>query len=285
MLPVSSMSLKRGFLAAKFLINSSVLDKYLVKRCLSSGSRHDIRQGGSLYIDALSRGVAHVEVVSQWQDHIEVHNSEKFETVVDKESQVMSIQCGDDESFLRVITPESINIFVRGQVMNLSLRNKIEGDIEVNCTGGSVNIDKVRGMTVNLDCGESSLVSKQLIEGDSVDIKCGEMKAKKLNGESVKLVSNKGGINVGAAYINRLDAKSRGDVTIDLLNGESNLVTTNGNLQISNIDGAFAMRADTGNIHLQVNKLVRGSSALSATGGGSTVTALRGAFKCPLIPR
>ena len=92
MLPVSSMSLKRGFLAAKFLINSSVLDKYLVKRCLSSGLRHDIRQGGSLYIDALSRGVAHVEVVSQWQDHIEVHNSEKFETVVDKESQVMSIQ-------------------------------------------------------------------------------------------------------------------------------------------------------------------------------------------------
>lgn len=277
------MMLKRGIQAGRCLAKSSLLGRNLTNRRLSSGMRHDIRQGGSLYIDALGRGEVQVEVVSQWQDHVEVNNSEGFGVMVDEEGQVMSIQREETGSFLRVITPESINIFVRGDVMNLSLRNKMEGDIVVECTAGSVHVDKVRGMTVNLDCGEASLVSTKLIEGDAVNISCGEMKAKMVNGEAVRLISTKGGIDIGAAYINRLDAEGSGDVKIDLLNGESRVVSTEGNLKIANVDGAFSMRADTGNVHLQVNKLVRGSPALSA-GGGSVVAAPKGGIQMSLDP-
>ena len=269
----------RGAILTKRRFISAISVKISRNRCISSATRHDIRQGGSLYIDALGGDPVaklKIELVSQWQDYIEIESSVGFDAVVDEESQVMSIGRGEAGSFLRIITPEITNVFVRGGEIDLSLVNKFEGDISIECTGGRVQMDKVRGMNINLDCGEAALVSKKLIEGDKVDISCGKMKAKMVNGEAVKLVSNPGGIEVGAAYINRLDVTGTKDVKIDLLNGESRIESVEGNLAISNIDGAFKMIAQKGNVHLQVNKLVQGR--------GSEVSAMRGGIQMSMDP-
>jgi hypothetical protein len=162
------------------------------------------------------------------------------------------------------------------------LRNKIEGDIHINCKSGNVSVDKVRGMEIDIDCGEAALQSKKLIEGDKVNVRCADFKGKMVNGENIDLKSSAGGIAIDAVYANKIAAQASGDVKIDLLNGESLVHSTGGTVRVSNLDGAFQIGADTGTVHLQLNKLMRGNSAWTTE--GSSVTATKGGIQISVDP-
>ena len=271
------------------VINSSVLRRFArshaLNRCISTEmTRVGVPQGGSLEIDftdVLSPGVK-VNIVSQWQDHIDISCDGDVSYEVNEKEQLLSVKGGSSGGSVRVITPETINVYVNANDVDLSLENKIEGDIHVNCQSGNVSVDKVRGMEVSMDCGEAVLQSKKLIEGDKVLLRCSQFKGKMVNGESIDLEAMDGGIEIDAIYANKIAAKATGDVKIDLLNGESNVFSSNGTVRVSNIDGAFKIGADKGNIHLQVNALMRGNT--SWTSGGSTVTSSKGGIQISVDP-
>lgn len=246
--------------------------------------RFEVPQGGSLEIDfaeTVSTPVK-VDIVSQWQDHIEIGYDGDVGYEVNEEEQILRVKGGPSGGSVRVITPETINVYVNANEIDLNLQNKIEGDVHINCKAGNVSVDKVRGMEIAIDCGEAALKSKKLIEGDKVHIRCSDLKGKMVNGENVDLQSFAGSIEIDAVYANKIAAQASGDVKIDLLNGESLVNSTDGTVRVSNLDGAFKISADTGTVHLQVNKLMRGNSAWTAQ--GSSVTATKGGIQISVDP-
>ena len=258
-------------------------------RSLTTVEKLDIRQGGNLVIDfsnSNSGEVRRVEVVSQWQDHCDISYDGDVSHEVDVEGQVLSVKEGSSpssSSVVRVVTPETINVFVRGDTLDLKLQNKMEGDIHIACEKGAVRVDKIRGMSISFECGEASLESTKLVEGDTVNIVCGDFYGKMVNGENVSIKSGgPGGVSIKAVYANRFAITAASDVQIDLLNGESHVVSEHGTVKMANVDGAFNVEAREGNINLQVNKLMRGSS--EHTVGGSRVTATKGGIQISVDP-
>ena len=170
-------------------------------RCLvETSSRVSVPQGGSLEIDFSDThsSIVKVDVISQWQDHIDISHEGDVSYEVNEELQLLSVKGGSSNGSVRVITPETINVYVNANEIDLNLQNKIEGDVHINCKAGNVSVDKVRGMEIALDCGEAALKSKKLIEGDKVHIRCSDFKGKMVNGENVDLQSFAGSIEIDA---------------------------------------------------------------------------------------
>ena len=235
-----------------------------------------------------------VIITSAWQDHIDVkrYDTGRYEIKVDSEEQELSLTSSDktnllkgitgaysntsnvsdnnvgiipteavrDEGYIEIVTPTSINLCIRAcerSILKLKIVNKVEGDLTVTCADGNVSVDKARGTNIYLQCGKAPIISKDLIEGESVQITGGLLQAKKIHGNKLDIKSDST-IGVSSMYCNglaRLTADSM--VTLGLCNGPLTIHSRNGNVSVANIDGWFDVRAERGNINLQVNKLRR----------------------------
>lgn len=165
-----------------------------------------------------------------------------------------------------ITVPEAVNIIIKAcdhSILHLHIANKIEGDINLICTKGSVAIDKVRGMNINLQCGSASIKSSKLIEGHHVLLHGASINTNKVNGNTVKMISDST-ISIKSMYCNEFaHLISASQVHVGLINGPITVNTDTGNVTLANIDGWFNVQVRSGHINLQVNKFSRTTSKLA----------------------
>ena len=267
---------------------SVVKNKYLLPRhtlsfsSLAGGNKKisGVEQGGLLVIDVQD---ATVEIVSGWQDHCDIESDGRSITILeDMESNTLTIT---DKNFrggipnqpcnVIVHVPEMFNCNVYARSLNLHLRNKLLGDLHINCETGSITVDKVRGSNLIFDCGTSDIQVKTLLEGN-VDMICKSLEAKMLNGENVHVHASER-LDIEAMYIEDATLISTGgNVRVGLLRGHVDIDASAGGVVMNGIDGSFQITAGVGDIALQINKIVskkdRLSSHATAVNGNVMVT-------------
>jgi DNL zinc finger len=137
--------------------------------------------------------------------------------------------------------------------LNLRVQNKLLGDFAVQCSGGSIVLDKLRGSNLSFNTGDSDITVNKVIEGCS-SIHCRSITAQMVNGEEVRLVA-KQTISVGAIYAQQAIIQSGGDCKVGLLRGSAHVSSARGDVSLSGVDGSFDVVAEQGNVSLQLNKL------------------------------
>ena len=194
-----------------------------------------VHQGGSIFLDATNTGnntiTATVRIRTVWQDHCEVH----WHSEEQKKSGAVSV-AREDDGFAHIIfndskqlqaeqdykidlrVPEIINIYVKGANMNLEMENKVQGDVSIETSGGSVILDKVRGENIDLDIGDATLNVKKVIEASALNVSCSKLDAKMINGDMID-VKCMGEIQVGAMYSKEARLVSGRGATIHGLHG------------------------------------------------------------------
>lgn len=253
-----------------------------------SFSTYDIKQGGAIYLDLQAQNNSYViRVLTKWQDHTEVNFSGPADgmNVIDStDEQILEIT---DEYFkgegskigIDVVTPQSINLFVRAHEMDLRVDSKLEGDVNISCKSGSVSLEKIRGMNVNIDVGHASLQSSKLIEGESVNIKAHDFTGKMVNGARID-ISLKESMKVQAMYIEDLaNIAVERNIDIGLFNGTGTIRSEQGNVSVRNIDGHFDISSGKGSVNLQVNNM-----SSNATGEPNQATSYRGNLQVAIDP-
>ena len=239
----------------------------------------DIRQGGTVVVSLPPAQTAgrrqELEIVSAWQDKVvcETWGESALDMAVNVEAQTLLISARHGQSAdlqpLRITTPQSIDLVITGDDVACTLRNKIEGDVSIECNAGTVELDKVRGLNLSLHLGTGSLVVKKLAEGSVVDVSAASVTAKMINGDSVRLESSKD-VRVEAVYAQQLSINAAGEVVLGGITGAADVYSKEGSVTLSGIDGTFDALADAGSIKLQINKLGRKPSRASAPKGGIT---------------
>lgn len=180
--------------------------------------------GVSITIDALSAVKCNISVESSWQEHCDVEYSHHAMS----DSVVLSSHEGsntiallvnksiENASFvLRV--PERCDINVLANNLNLTTKNKLQGDFRVTCSSGDLRLDKVRGEIVSIEAGSSNVSVLKSLEG-SIVVNAGEINAKLIHGSNVSLVANTN-IQIGALYASNCGVNSAGPVSIGQMKG------------------------------------------------------------------
>jgi hypothetical protein len=226
-------------------------------------SSYDIKQGGAIYLDLQAQNSYTIRVTTGWQDHTEVTfagQSDGMNVIDSSVEQILEItdehsQTDGDKIGIDVVTPQSINLFVRAHEMDLSVSNKLEGDVNISCKRGSVSLEKIRGMNVTIDVGHASLQSSKLIEGESVSINAYDFSGKMVNGAKID-ISLLESMKVQAMYIEEhANIAVERNIDIGLFNGTGTIRSKQGNVNVRNIDGHFDISSGKGNVSLQVNKM------------------------------
>jgi hypothetical protein len=188
-------------------------------------SRYNIPQGGTVYLNLSSIKKADIVITSLWQDHVDLEygnnsnandtNLYKYDIKEYKESISLIINVdnnndndNNNRAEIKLFIPESLNLNLNGQDLNLKLISKIQGDIYITCNSGNINIDKLRGEKIDLFLGQSSLVINKLLEGNC-NIESNSINAKMINGDAV-LVSSNDYIDIGAMYAKESSLVSNG---------------------------------------------------------------------------
>ena len=242
-----------------------------------------ISQGGTIIIDFSEAAKAKINITSKWQDHCQISDESHHDlyqiTNIDKSSNSCEICYKDDESaskggspekvpFFDIIVPEIVNLTIVANDLDLNIKNKVMGDIDIICSSGKVNMDKIRGESLNFNCGQADIKISKLLEGTS-SIACRSFYGKMVNGENIKIISMQD-VTIEAMYGDSSFINCMRNVHIDLAKGVTN-INANGAVSLKGIDGKFDARSQ-GKIDIQVNKLSPGSSSC-AISSSSTVSA------------
>ena len=242
----------------------------------ATSTRFDLRQGGLLVINLKAmRTPQMLEVVSAWQDCCVVDvvggnatdadaaatsdtDLPPFNMIYDVPRNRLAISPNAQTSSarLRITVPQSIDLDITASEVHLSIKNKIEGDVTVDCAAGSVEVDKIRGMNLSFNCGQAALKVHKLLEGN-VQIAAGAVEAKMINGDTVH-VASLGDCTVEAMYVQQCQVAAHGEAFIGTMNGHAVVHSRRSHVTLKGIDGSFDVLADEGNIALHVNKLVPG---------------------------
>lgn len=222
---------------------------------------------------------ATVEIVSGWQDHCDIETEGPSVTILeDFHSNTLTITdtnirggVSSQPCNITVTVPEMFNCSIQAHSLNLRVRNKLLGDFSVRCEEGSIAVDKMRGLNLLFDCKNSDITVNTLLEGN-VAMACKSLQGKMLNGEDVRLEASDS-VSIEAMYAEVVSLRCGGPVRVGLLRGHADVDC--GSAVINGIDGSFQITAATGNISLQINKIMakdgRTSFAKSSV-GNVTVT-------------
>ncbi len=234
-------------------------------RALTDIPNLPIHQGGNIRLNLGSLKNGSVRIKSSWQDHVNLTADEGvFDVQMNEEEQKLIVSrkrgvSADVEGVIDIVTPEVINLNIMGQNTNIHIKNKIEGDVMIQCESGDIQMDKVRGKSITIESNDANISSRKLIEGADVFIKGGKIRAKMINGDNVNVFSESS-IDVGAMYTRLLTMKSKKDTTLGLMNGNAYVTSSTGSVTMNNIDGWFDISANN-IVNLQVNKLSRHPSS------------------------
>ncbi|KAJ1435876.1 hypothetical protein B484DRAFT_417014 [Ochromonadaceae sp. CCMP2298] len=220
-----------------------------------------VKQGGKLNLELLDLPYCRVDITSRWQDHCDLSYEDgdyslRFHEDADLGSlTVTATGTGGPrrESAIEIFVPEYLDISIDGNELDLRMKSKIQGDMAVSCTSGSVVVDKLRGEVIALQCGEADLTVRKLIEGNSF-LRCRSLSAKMINGDLVNIEATH--VSVEAIYGADTTISASDDVTVGLSRGAIQAHSRQGNVSLSGVDGACLAVADRGTVRLQVNKLL-----------------------------
>ena len=244
---------------------------------LSKSCRFDVTQGGTVVVDLRGQELPQsVDIVSAWQDFCTLETAAEaagqFSTHYSAEHNSLTVSgasSGSGQHRLRITVPQSIDLVVSGDTLALRVKNKIEGDVRVECTGGSVEVDKVRGMRLLFHCPGTTLTVHKLLEGN-VNIAAHSVAAKMINGDVVDIAAETT-CAIEAMYLQQCHITASDDVHIAALNGQAVVHSRHGSVKLGGIDGTFDVLSEEGSVTLQINKLSQGlPSCASASRGGIT---------------
>ena len=261
-----------GFLKRSLAICSNLKRTHKCK-CLSSlstrkGTFTGISQGGNLVFDVRELLSPVIVIESKWQDHVDVeYNAENMADInfneqvktttleiIGKGRKEDIVKRKDDQIYLLVTVPELINISLVGNNVDLTLKNKIHGNVNIKASSGNIIINKLRGSNIEIIMAKGNVSVMKLMEGNVV-IESQKLKAKMLNGDKVELKCTEC-IHVEAMYAKRSFLRADHDVNIGLVSGETNIYSKYGDINIGGVDGTFNVIADEGHINMQINKSI-----------------------------
>ena len=265
-----------------------------------------LSQGDHLCIDFSNFQKTNIEITTKWQDHCELlkfdttkinhdscdnsshHNSElvlkALKDINDPKLVNLYIVRNDLEMGkfndieeclnLSLSVPEYFNVSVNASQLSLHIKNKFQGDLAVSSNEGEIFIDKLRGNMIHLDCWESSVSVKKLLEGN-IHINCKNLIAKMVNGDKVDIRSEKK-IEIESIYSKDCCFNALEGVKIGQCHGNLKVKNEFRGVDVGGIDGSFDIISTNGNINIQVNKLDKTRQ--------STVTALMGSINGSIDP-
>lgn len=150
------------------LLSTAKQHRRQLRRALATSSKAsiwDVPQGGGIRVDFRSVKHSKLEIASAWQNHctVEIGDGEEpgddISIEIDNSSQLLCVSAlGSECRPVRITVPEMFDVHVTAEHVDLALTNKIQGDVSVSCTSGTVDIDKIRGMSIVLDCGKGELM-------------------------------------------------------------------------------------------------------------------------------
>jgi len=267
---LSSISSKRSSSSLLLLLLSlkkSSLYTYNSRRLLSYNT-YDIKQGGTLEINNLNNQ-SNIKIISGWRDHVEIDNNNDIKINHDINNNSLIITTNNkinnkinDDICIRI--PEVFNIELEGKNSNITLCNKIHGDVAIKIDNGNIILDKVRGSNINIFAGKGNVIINKLLEGN-IKLEANKLKAKMINGDIIDL-NILDTINIEAMYSKKSYLNSTNNINIGIIHGQTNINCHNGDINIEGIDGSFDIINNEGNIKLQINKVKLKSEALSKKG-------------------
>lgn len=159
-----------------------------------------------------------IVIESKWQDHVdiehradreicEVYFDEQVETctleIIGKKSSARKAsESAQEDMYILATVPELINITLIGDNVDLTLKNKIHGDLNIQTLCGNITIDKIRGSNINIETAKGNVTVNKLMEGN-VTIESQKLNAKMLNGDIVELKCTES-IDIEAMYAKSL---------------------------------------------------------------------------------
>mmetsp|Transcript_9578 Transcript_9578/g.15912 ORF Transcript_9578/g.15912 Transcript_9578/m.15912 type:complete len:493 (+) Transcript_9578:62-1540(+) len=233
-----------------------------------------VKQGGflNLNLHMFEHHCCPVTIISQWQDHCDLSFDEDYYHMdfdEDQTAETLNITpkllkgTGSRASKFTVTVPEYFNVAIDGINLDLSMINKIQGDVSVRCHSGVITVDKLRGHVIEMLCGEGDITVKKLIEGNSC-IRSRSLDAKMINGDEIDVRASH--VSIEAIYGAKTHIAATENITVGLSRGHIEAMSEGGNVSISGIDGSFAAQALRGSIRVQLNKLHGPSLAEAARG-------------------
>lgn len=238
-------------------------DKYQ-KRLLSYHT-YDIKQGGTLEMNINIQ--SNIKIISGWRDHVEIDDNNDISVNHDINNNSLIITTNSINNKINDICiriPEVFNIELEGKDSNITLCNKIHGDVAIKINNGSIILDKVRGSSVNLFAGNGDVIVNKLLEGN-IKLEANKLKAKMINGDIIDL-NIVDTMDIEAMYSKKSYLNSTNNINVGIIHGQTNVNCQNGNIHIQGIDGSFDIVTNEGDIKLQVNKIKLKSEALSKKG-------------------
>eukprot|EP01041_Mallomonas_annulata_P002957 gene2957-5807_t len=226
----------------------------------STLSFSSLTQATSIGLDLKLARSSTLNITSRWDDNCEMKfvqgEISNFEINYDKEMNHISVSLNVplQDSELYISIPEMTSIQVEACSLNLVTKNKILGDMLLQCKDGQIFLDKVRGDDIYLDCGTANIhISKQL-EGRQVYLKGNDVIGKMIHGDSFNVIS-KGKTDLAAVYAQSTQIISDGTVSIGLIQGLSQVECKSGNVKLTGVDGPCAIVAHNGDASLQINQM------------------------------
>ena len=239
-----------------------------------------ITQGGNLFFDFNNISVSNIILCTAWQDHVDInvvdsksHCDVKFEeNVVDNllvisDSEQNTLQ--QSKIDIAVTCPELCNITINARQLSLNVRNKLHGDVNVTCAGGTISLDKIRGHKLNFNCGNTDIVIHKLIEGNINVQRCKNFNSKLVNGDIINVECTER-IKVGAVYSKNATFCSKSSIEIDSTHGVCKLQNSNEDIKVNSLDGSCDILSESGNIFIHINKIDHNSNSTLVSKKGNT---------------
>ena len=167
-------------------------------------------------------------ISSIWQDHCEIDVLQGNDSVTiddDVDGQFINVSSSkmeEDHVSLCLRVPELFHVRIEANHLDLRIKNKIHGDVSVISSTGRIEVDKIRGMALDIECPNSDVIVNKTIEGN-ISINSKSLSAKMVNGENV-CIEAENDIQIGAVYGTMSVLKSTGAIKLDLLQGHGEVL-------------------------------------------------------------
>ncbi|GAQ79461.1 hypothetical protein KFL_000310120 [Klebsormidium nitens] len=203
---------------------------------------------------------------------------------LDSQENTIHISAGDElKDLIQVWVPERFcTVEVKGGLGSVSVANINQGDLQVETTGGAVDLGKIRSEHVTVTTRGGPLQAKLLSGSITLDTQGGVLSLGQLMGNQVTVDSGGGDCRIRSVYAESFDLKSDGGkIHIEVLRPEFQ----GGNIHIETL-GSFGLlsaepaktsaglepnvRIEAGTGDIRVDKL-DGAARLRTSGGDVTI--------------
>lgn len=240
-------------------------------RAALSTQRIELQHGGYLDVLLSNARKATINVVTTWEDHVEIETADDkyLDVWVDNQRlQIVDKHDAKEVSFTAKI-PQRFNCLIRAKdTLDLNVGRKLEGDLVFSCQDGTVNLDKIRGMIVHGSCTNGTINVTDSVEGE-VSFTAANVNAKLLNGTAVHVEAEERAEVLACYSPSAVVVSKTSDVKISTSHGAM-LVQAKGSADVQGVNGSFNIECD-GDLTVDVRKLASGTNSKAVSHKGNIV--------------